>query len=70
MSNKLFDRWTWSRKLPEPFDDTTVTVRTDVKSMYNTARAAKSTLHSAVLSAIFAYMDILYPYTAVRFSHY
>ena len=58
MSSKLFDRWTWSRKLPEPFDDTTVTVRTDIKSRYNTARTAKSTLHSAVLSAIFAYMEL------------
>lgn len=59
MSNKLFEGWTWSRKLPEPFDTVANNVRADIKSIYNKTRSgAKATLHSATLSAILAYMDI------------
>lgn len=56
---KLFDNWTWQRHLPEPFDDPSVVkARTDVSSMYNQSRDKKSTLHSAILSAIQAYMEL------------
>ena len=58
MSNKLFDGWTWSRNLPVPFDNVDSTVRTDIKSVYNKTRNAKSTLHSSVLSGILAYMEL------------
>ena len=58
MSSKLFDAWTWSRKLPEPFESIGSTPRNDIQSKYNKTRAAKSTLHSSTLSGIFAYMDL------------
>jgi len=58
MSSKLFDGWTWSRNLPAPFDNVNSTVRTDIKSVYNKTRNAKSTLHSSVLSGILAYMEL------------
>ena len=58
MSNKLFDAWTWSRKLPEPFESIGSTPRNDIQSKYNKTRAAKSTLHASTMSGIFAYMDL------------
>ena len=56
-TNKLFERWTWSYPIPQPFDDIE-TVRTDIKSCHNTSRTAKSTLHGATLSGILAYMEL------------
>ncbi len=57
-ATKLFDKWTWSRKLPTPFDTVTNNVRTDISSIHNKTRTTKSTLHSATLSAILAYMEL------------
>ena len=56
MSSKLFDNWTWSRKLPKPFDAIGSLPRNDVHSKYNKTRTAKSTLHSSTLSGILAYI--------------
>ena len=56
MSSKLFDAWTWSRKLPAPFEHIGSSPHNDIQSKYNKTRAAKSTLHAATLSGIFAYM--------------
>jgi len=58
MASKLFDNWTWSRKNPVPFDTIGNTPRSNIQSKYNKTRAAKSTLHSATLSGILAYMDL------------
>lgn len=53
---KLFDFWTWKRRLPAPFD-TVENKRTDVRSKYSPGTAS-STLHAATLSAILAYMRL------------
>ena len=58
MSSKIFDNWTWSRKMPEPFDSIGNKQRSDIKSIHNKTRAGKSSLHSPTLSGIFAYMDL------------
>lgn len=52
----LYERWTWNRPMPDPFDDPSVpTVRTDVHSQYS-GTITKSTMHAASLAAILAYM--------------
>lgn len=53
---KLFDFWTWKRVLPKPFDDID-TKYTDVRSKYSPA-SASSTLHTATLCGILAYMAL------------
>lgn len=56
---KLFDNWTWNRKLPEPFDDISIEQRSKVHySKYCTASVKLATLHSAVLSAILSAMEL------------
>ena len=57
--SKLFEDWTWNRKLPAPFDDVAISQRTKVHlSRYNTASTKTATLHSATLSAILQYMEL------------
>lgn len=57
--SKLFQGWTWSRDLPEPFNDPAVTSpRTDAVSKYNSMASPKATLHAATLRGILAYMEI------------
>jgi MoxR-like ATPase len=57
--NKLFDNWSFSRTLPEPFNDPSVTKgRADAVSAYNQMRTPESTLHCQTLSGILAYMDL------------
>lgn len=57
--SKLFQGWTWSRGVPEPFDDPAVTSpRTDATSKYNSMASPKATLHAATLRGILAYMEI------------
>lgn len=53
--SKLFPSWSWSRGLPEPFNDTAVTSpRTDATSKYNSMSSPKATLHAATLRGILA----------------
>ena len=57
--SKLFEDWTWNRKLPAPFDDVAISQRTKVHlSRYNTASTKTATLHSATLSAILQYIEL------------
>lgn len=53
----LYQNWTWKLALPEPFKDEEP-VSTTVYSKYCTVPTKKSTLHSASLSAILAYMEM------------
>lgn len=56
---KLFDNWTWNRKLPEPFDDVSIEQRSKTHySKYCMKPAKLATLHSAVLSAILSAMEL------------
>lgn len=56
---KLFDNWTWNRRLPEPFDDISIEQRSKTHySQYCTTATKIATLHSAVLSAILAAMEL------------
>ena len=55
---QLFANWTWKIGLPEPFDSVASNVSTDHCSMYCTVAAKKATLHSSLLSAILAYMEM------------
>lgn len=54
---QLFANWSWKRKLPEPFDTEPETSTVHYSQYCNTS-AKKSTLHSACLSAILAYMEM------------
>ena len=54
---QLFANWTWKISLPEPFDKST-SVSTDHYSSYCSVATKKSTLHSSLLSAILAYMEM------------
>lgn len=54
---QLFANWTWKIGLPEPFDKST-SVSTDHYSSYCTVATKKSTLHSSLLSAVLAYMEM------------
>lgn len=57
--NKLFDNWTWSRHLPEPFNNPSVSKETtDHTSRYNNVSSKKATLHTATICGILAYMDL------------
>ena len=56
---KLFDNWTWTRKLPEPFNASSIsTKRTDIYSKYNNTASKSSTLQAQTLSGILAYMEL------------
>ena len=55
---QLFAPWTWKVGLPEPFDKVTSNTSTDHYSIYCTMPTKKATLHSALLSAILAYMEM------------
>lgn len=56
---KLFDSWTWNRGLPAPFDTLPSAARTDVHSQYNNMNGTpRSTIHSMLITAILAYMEI------------
>lgn len=58
-TNKLFDSWTWTRHLPEPFNDPSIDKQsTDHVSSYNHVSAPQSTLHCASLCGILAYMEL------------
>ncbi|MCM1375224.1 MAG: ATP-binding protein [Lachnospiraceae bacterium] len=54
---QLFANWTWKISLPEPFDKST-SVSTDYYSTYCNVATKKSTLHSSLLSAVLAYMEM------------
>ena len=54
---QLFANWTWKISLPEPFDKS-ANVSTDHYSGYCIVTAKKSTLHSSLLSAVLAYMEM------------
>ena len=54
----LFNSWTWKLFLPAPFDTITDTISKIHYSKYAPASSPKSTLHSSILSAVLAYMDI------------
>lgn len=54
---QLFANWTWKISLPEPFDKST-SVSTDHYSSYCAVATKKSTLHSSLLSAVLAYMEM------------
>lgn len=56
---KLFDNWTWNRKLPEPFDDISIEQRSKTYySKYCTASVKLATLHSAILSAVLSSIEL------------
>jgi len=58
---KLFDKYTFDRHLPEPFNDPSVSKRsTDDSHMsrYNKTATKQSTLHAPALCGILAYMDL------------
>lgn len=55
---QLFANWTWKISLPEPFDNVASNVSTDHYSSYCMVATKKSTLHSSLLSAILAYMEM------------
>lgn len=57
--SKLFQNWTWSRDLPEPFNGSGITSpRTDTVSKYNTMSSPRATLHAATLRGVLAYMAL------------
>ncbi len=58
-TNKLFEKWTWNRTLPEPFNDSSVELRQKVSSSYNTTKNAYSTLHAATLRALLNYAKLI-----------
>lgn len=58
-TNKLFGAWTWTRHLPEPFNDPTIDKKsTDYVSQYNNVATKEATLHCAALCGILAYMEL------------
>lgn len=58
-NSKIFDTWTWNRKLPEPFDDVSVNIRSNTHlSKYNTEATKTASLHAATLSAILQRMEL------------
>lgn len=54
----LFNAWTWKCSLPEPFDAVTDNVSKTHYSKYSPSSNPKSTLHSSILSAVLAYMEV------------
>ena len=55
----LFDPWTWNRRLPEPFDDTSISQRSNKHlSRYNEESTRTATLHAATLTAILHLMEL------------
>ena len=60
--NKIFASWTWNRKLPAPFDDVSVNVKSSMHlSTYNTESTRTASLHAATLSAILQRMELPLP---------
>lgn len=58
-ANKIFASWTWNRKLPAPFDDVSVNVKSSTHlSTYNTENTRTASLHAATLSAILQRMEL------------
>lgn len=56
---KLFENWTWNRKLPEPFNNTDIEQRSKIHfSKYCTTSVKTATLHSSTLTAILTMMDL------------
>lgn len=56
---KLFENWTWNRKLPEPFNNTDIEQRSKIYfSKYCTTSVKTATLHSSTLTAILTMMDL------------
>jgi len=55
---QLYANWTWKCTLPAPFDKAAKNVSTSTFSKYCTTTTKKSTLHSASLRAILAYMEM------------
>lgn len=55
---QLFATWTWKMSLPAPFDTVTDNVSKVHYSRYCTVATKKSTLHSPILSAILAYLEM------------
>lgn len=57
--NKIFASWTWNRKLPTPFDDVSVNVKSSTRlSTYNTENTRTASLHAATLAAILQRMEL------------
>ena len=54
----LFANWTWKLTMPEPFDKITSNTSTTYYSTYCTVATKKSTLHSPLLAAVLAYMEM------------
>ncbi len=54
----LFANWTWKLSMPEPFDKIASNVSTTHYSTYCTVATKKATLHSPLLAAILAYMEM------------
>lgn len=58
-NSKIFDSWTWNRRLPTPFDDVSVNIKSSIHlSKYNTEVTKTATLHGAALSAILQRMEL------------
>jgi len=59
--SKLFEAWSFKRKIHEPFNDPSVpkdTTDDAAMSMYNKMATKRSTLHAPTLCGILAYMDL------------
>lgn len=54
----LFANWTWKLSMPEPFDKIASNVSTTHYSTYCMVATKKATLHSPLLAAILAYMEM------------
>ena len=58
-NSKIFDSWTWNRRLPAPFDDVSVNIKSSIHlSKYNTETTKTASLHAATLSAILQRMEL------------
>ena len=58
-NSKIFDSWTWNRRLPPPFDDVSVSIKSNAYlSKYNTEATKTASLHAATLSAILQRMEL------------
>lgn len=58
-NHKIFASWTWNRRLPEPFDDVSVNIKSGTfLSKHNTEAKKTASLHAATLSAILQRMDL------------
>ena len=55
---QLFANWTWKMNLPAPFDTVADVVSKTFYSKYCTVVTKKATLHSPILSAVLAYLDM------------